>query len=452
LLEQSRSPNEALISAFAALAADYKDVPVTAQQQLSAKLIADIRSGIDEAPLAIRVLGNARITQALPKLVSVLSWKESFSATTEAAVDAIIMFGNLALPEIKKLGEGNYPGGLISILQAINTGPAARHLIEMFEVRKPARHYLISHALSAMMRSDRIVDDLLDLERGVLPLDLRPFAAGPRNGWKYARPASAEFLRLEQYLQSCMWLRIDERDQGTLRINLPALLNEGRRRDVSRSYRRCGFDDVPRVERLVREVATAARRNEIDLWRTLERADTVKVVSDVDERSLVSIQRMVVPGLVLLHWINVLDLLLSPSRVSGSATNDLRTYAMNVLLLLWSVAITFAAVWWRRRDGWSPQLLGAALSPYPVFLRRLPSMMPRRPWLSFALFGFLAAGVLFTRVRLSLYPMESLALGIAACVSLLVFMAIYYRVVLRTDPLLQLILLHPEGRELLRRG
>jgi hypothetical protein len=438
---------ETLTTALAAVAADYKDAPVTHEQHLSEWLIQH------PSIITLDSLGRARVTKALPLLVQTLQSADGLEAGT--AMRALTMFGDLALPEMQRsieIGDlGLFAKRFVLTLGAINTGPAARLLVRQYRFGANSLNFYVSLTLAEMFRSDRIVDDLLDLP----PMEERPLGyprgqPSERAGWKYWRRGTLGFRQLEAILRFYVLLRPELKPEQQLRpsgrLQLPALLEElselaGDKRMAAAA---AGFPDSPRLQQLIDEVTAASRRGDVDLWTTLERANTARE----KKAEQPSARRWILAAFaVMVYW--HIAMFGMPITALAFATAPESTF-YGYWFLAGYVLLTGLAVRWRWRTLFSLDFVAAYVCPYPAILRRLPRLSVGRPWIAFALFSCV--------VLVCIAPVFIMMRGLLAATFgwVLVFiaaMAVYYALrVLPSDPLRELIEFHPEGRELLRRG
>jgi len=157
---------------------------------------------------AIAILGRSRVTRGLTSLIASLNDKDE--DIRQEGIKAIVLFGDLALPAIEESFEGHlwvgindtdlvYLRSVVGALSEINTGPAARALLKLYDRSAGTLDLTISTELSQMMTNPFVEADLHELEITQLPVSLRTLAID-RNGWSHKR-AHAGFWLLDTKLR-----------------------------------------------------------------------------------------------------------------------------------------------------------------------------------------------------------------------------------------------------------
>ncbi|MDM8556570.1 NACHT domain-containing protein [Desulfococcaceae bacterium HSG7] len=215
---------ETVINALAAIASDYKEPAITVEQNLSERLIDVIQNGndINEKIHAITVLGRARITFALPNLVNL--FQNESMAIRKVAAEAIIRFGNLAIPQLEQYvdsrkTEPNDFELLLNILSGINTVASAKLLLKLYALQDKTLDIKVSLILARMLKNPFIEEDLSAIEPANLPEPLQKMTSDGK-GWVYKKQPTPAFLSLDKKLREDILSVITEHDtndnQGAL--------------------------------------------------------------------------------------------------------------------------------------------------------------------------------------------------------------------------------------------
>jgi hypothetical protein len=462
---------EELIGALAAVASDYTDTPMTVEQQLAHTLIGHLERRTDQAGVAIQALSRARVTRALPSLVEI-ALSDVGETPNLVASAAVVAFGNLALPTLRAASwHATSPlqqSLRINILEMINTSLSARAVIADF-VHEPSNTY-VAYVLSRMLKNPIILDELLDLSDEEIPPFLQTKAVRERDGWKYSRSCSDGFRRLEAMLRSELGARLGAKSDEALnlRIVVPALIDRLRTDPAFTAspdlLRGLGFEVDQSHSALLLQLNAAVKRNEAELWPTLERTSP-STPGTAQESRLGMVQRNVSVGLAALLYLFTLfffgmiakDLLDTNARFFSGKTLEIMSVWAAISIGLY-VLLTGIVLWWRRRRIRSWEFYGAAIFPLPAFLRRIPAIVPGWPWLGFIIFSIFVLVCSLTGIIAFLvvethrtWDASSILFMLTGIVLVLCLAHFYRAVVLRTDILREVILLHPDGRELLRR-
>jgi hypothetical protein len=203
-LKPDGSDSVHVLDTLSVMLADYDSVPRTEEQQLSAELIAQLDAGGPSASQAIALLGKARITRALGRLVEFLD--SSDPEVQQDAAEALTMFGNLSLePILDHLRSSVLPRETadcyVSTMATIDTGNAARALIKTYDWWYIGeQRWLVSRALCKLLKNPFVFADLSELSPEDLPEGLM-VPVSDTNGWDYGSGVSESFYRLEARLR-----------------------------------------------------------------------------------------------------------------------------------------------------------------------------------------------------------------------------------------------------------
>lgn len=198
LTHEKESPDQ-IINAIAAIAADFQADALSVEQKLSVQLIERINdktASTNDRSQAIAIMGKARVTRALPSLLSLVISTDKVIAPE--AIKATAQFGNLALPAIEQFlktgGESLNTTNVIRVLADINTGSSALVLLKLYDY-DPELSELISLNLARMMTNPLVETELLQLDLAQVPSELRRYPTD-ENGWNY-RTAKSGFWCLD---------------------------------------------------------------------------------------------------------------------------------------------------------------------------------------------------------------------------------------------------------------
>jgi hypothetical protein len=469
-LGKSPVPEEELVGALAAVAADYKETPATIEQKLAEVLIEHVDQGTDQAVVAIQSLGRARIIRALPALIEAALREPP----NRAAFVAIVGFGNLALSELGRPARDS-PSRLsvrVTVLEMISTSLAARAMLRYFSTTDDTWNYKLACAVIRTLRARSIREDFMELGSDEIPELIRNGPLRERDGWKYERSPSESFLRLDGFLRRVLSARIEtafeSQESLGVRIVIPSLL-ERLRSDrgfyASPSLlRSMGFEIDESNLAVAQQLNSAVKRYEVELWQTLEQASRVAMSHGVEKEGRTRrLLRFATVGSATLLYLFTMSLIVTLIRLNTKPpietviSMDLLRWAEMSLIVY--VALTLLALWWRRRRFRSLEFYGTAVFPLLACLRRIPLIASGWPWVGFGVFAAIVMAcsltglvgmIMIVKVGPLLWD-SSLVLLASSGIALVVCLAHYYRtVVLRTDILRELLLLHPEGIELLR--
>lgn len=211
-LNKNSNRTDEIINVMSAIATDFSNEAVSVEEKLSNKLInisRDANAPKSDRLTAISILGGARITQALNSLILLMHLADA--DLRGESIKAIVLFGNLALPEIEE-HLNTYPRihdddllfaePIIEVLSGINTGQAARLLMRLYDLNNPVVDLQVSYKLSQMLMNTFVEADLREMEVAQLPISLRGISID-RSGWSY-KSAKSAFWLIDTKLRSDM--------------------------------------------------------------------------------------------------------------------------------------------------------------------------------------------------------------------------------------------------------
>jgi hypothetical protein len=459
--------SETLINVLASVCGDFADVPRTPEQLLSRKLIEVLQSTDPNAVLAARVLGKARVTQAIPALVPLLR-SEAGDLRDETA-KSVALFGNLALPQLSASVQGATAIPLdvvISVLREIDTAEAAILLTGCYHYFPEKEDQLrVSLALAGMVENDIVLYDLVPIWNDNPPIDLKGAFNNEGVSWPFSDDPRSSFSNLMLKVRDdIVWGLQNSHPlvrgiMGTLgfRAKYPALVYylAERKEALSRpEWASFGFEidsdaDIALLLRIqkdlkgeragVRESIGRAIRKEFK-----EQSRWLRISEWVSEGILTAL-------MVSHFWFCCL---IFSDVLNHGKTNAVRLMFVSagVLWLIYYATAIAISPGRRRRF--------AALNPVGQVLRRAPYITRSRPWLNFALLQLISPAVMWP-VALSMIFASDQAEGEPAslfdwlmlAVPYLLFVVAsgwyYYFHALRIDAPALLMLRHPQGRRLL---
>jgi hypothetical protein len=528
-LSENGERSDDLINALSAIAADFSDKAVSVEERLSERLIGTIgdETAREEARLhAITILGRARVTRALPSLInSTINLDE---AVKEESIKAVIQFGNLALPTLERHGWAEdwprdsyyelvaffekrpetapnandlattaYAEAMIEVLAGINTGQSARLLMRLYGYWNPWIDSQVSIRLAQMMTNAFVEADLLEVETAQLPKSIRDSRID-RNGWSY-KSARSGFWHIDTKLRSDVMHVIGQASTFSppvtskqltplrtvsFKILFPALLSYlrnlppnyinpyGSSKYKINTFRDLGFDDTEhnKLHYLVTQINKSFA---IPLDLALQNIGDRKT-SDYAYKETLGVNLIVVLSNMVFTVFYAFTLLVVYFGliflIEGlSSEEPVRVHLIDIFMItspffyLCLILITRH----RLKKGFlTRKFFALMLLPIANFMKVLPYLTRRRPWVKLILFQLLtlffsASGLftsaliyeLFTEDKPFDYPLEQYAFFYVPGLLFLILSTLYWKYyILAQNPVLQLMLLHPEGRKLANEG
>lgn len=481
-----------IVNVIAAIAADFQATPVSVEEKLSLRLIERIN---DEKELAIHrrfaisALGRARVTQALTSLINLLA--NGKDAIEQEATTAIIQFGDLALPAIKISVNPNTLYRLIHVLAGINTGSAALILVKLYDLVWDSSVQQISYSLATMMNNPLVETELLELDTAELPYPLRQLPVD-RNGWSY-KSAKTGFWHLDTKLRDdvvgLLLLSFHTNDETirldriSFKILFPAFLSFlknlpktwGRKPDtkIGRDlyfFTTLGFDkDEPnKLHGVISQVVT---QPEIPLDLALQRISR-SMEGDYAPHlpfghrlwiGLANVYFVLFFLLMVVYEYFVIQFVRAIYYSRRSMTvGDVVTILPILVLIIFYVAAVVVAKRKLKKRFFSLQFVGLIFNPIGNFLKVLPYITKRNPMLKVVVFLFVIIGLSpfsYYMVVILEEGFSMLKLFLSSPLSVLVItepfvfvpLTLYYWKyrVLTQNPVFELMLLHPQGRQLI---
>lgn len=231
---------EEAVGALAALAVDFRGEPKTPREGLVTTLrrVANGRPLYADSPPpdeqlrgdCITILGLAKATAALEAIVELLFDRDA--TIQEAAADALVSFGNLALDHLSRslsradalaapfiftdyadiattlesaltytdAHHARAVNAYIDVLRRINTGSSAKLLLNLYEVSRGPTRRSVALALARMLNNHFIEIDLQQMRKESLPAGLR-YVEGEDNAWpRGGLPPGSGFPVLENHI------------------------------------------------------------------------------------------------------------------------------------------------------------------------------------------------------------------------------------------------------------
>jgi len=478
---------------------------------------------------AIAILGRARVPRALPSLInSIIEPGEIRGESIKAIIqfgnlalpvlerhawtkDGLgVAFDKLVAsykrrPETAQNAHVQaataYAEALIEVLAGINTGQSARLLMRLYDHVYPWTESQVSIRLAGMMTNAFVEADLLEMETAQLPQSIRSLPVD-RNGWSY-KEAKSGFWHIDTKLRSEVMNFINDASTFSppvasvqlaplrgisFKILFPALLSYLRSLPANyinplgskdskykiNIFRDLGFDETEhnKLHYLVTQINKSfALPLDLALQNIGSRKTSdysykmsggVKVIVWLANIyfTLFYIFTLFVVGLGLLSLIEKFrsEELFYP----GTPTSFLLFLISPLFFYLCLILITR----YRLKKGYlTRKFFGLIIFPTANFMKILPYLTRRRPWVKLILFQLLTlcfslpGMVTFELIyRFSAgegLPVDPIGYFIfyGSGILFLILSTLYWKYyILAQNPVLQLMLLHPEGRKLANEG
>jgi len=458
-----------VLVALAAIASDWSGEPRRAEEKLGAAIVNRIEHG-DMA--AAFVAGEARLQRALDPLIN--GFRTVDAAKRTAVAKSIVSFGNLAVPYVEAaVREGRLTPDamrdLLRTLAAINTGNAARCVIELYDhCLLPADHIAVSMTIAKMLVNPLIAADVCGWtnELGVRRV---AGAVADKKGCPWPSPVTQDFLRLEQVMREDLQAAIaagcfdDALARCSFRVLFAALvafIAAGGVIDASRLVT-LGFATAAVSPVEVWSIMRNLRKAAYSIKTALGRSDAVTTRSGRSE-AVATLGKIVCNGYFTLYvgLTGLLLLVIYSATLTGVPWSSRREWITLAAVALPIVAYLLTCyLVWQRRGGTvlSTVTLDVVFFTTAGTLRALPGLLPLGIWPNFGAFAVFA----------SIFSPGSILLGISAVqdepfmwkpdylywfvptLLLVLLAASYYKyVVLDRDAVRRLLDLHPEGQTL----
>lgn len=506
-LSKNTDRTNEIINVMSAIAEDFSNDAVSVEEKLSEKLINTSEQG--DAPKssrlnAISILGGARITHALKSLILLMHGPDD--DIREKSINAIILFGNLALPKIEdhlntylRISDSLIVQPIIEALSGINTGHAARLLMRLYDLNDPDVDLRVSYKLSQMMTNTFVEAELLELDIIQLPQSLRRIQID-RNGWSYKSAKSgfwfvdtklrSDILQIIRQTHVCIinqaqgkgleampkeltWLR-----SISFKILFPAFLSYLRtfQTNLIDKYKfdflkELGFDEIEdnKIHYLVNQINKSFT---IPLDLALQNVNSSKT-SDYSYKTTKGVKVIVLISNIYftIFYIFVLfyvgEGIFSLIRLTSHKNfyylrTDTKIYFIALLLsLLFYIGIILITKNKLKKGFLTEKFFSLLLFPIANFLKVLPYLTRQKPRIKLISFQLLVlcfsgAGIFtfflvydFVFSGGSWRPLEYYLQHYGIGVLFFVLSSLYWKYyVLSQNPVLQLMLMHPQGRKI----
>jgi hypothetical protein len=426
----------------------------------------------------------------------------------EAAVQSITQFGDLAIPLLEQYIESLEPGPvtikfLLNILAGINTSASAKLLIKLYEFQDKSLDIKISLTLAQMLKNPFIEEELLDIGINDLP-DCLQKNPPDSNGWPYEKQPSSAFSHIDRKMRediSSVYSDFGTKDrqddlgkgnflfsQLSFKILFPSFLS------YLQSLK--NNEDMP-SEQLLKTIGYNTSENAHEIYALCKYKQIHKnsslslaleyVLKDIGSDSEASFKETKGPkwikGIANVYFVLVLgwsilwngflwqwEMYLDEDIASIYRYCDFNyfmnyKYKFEVLFsLLFCIYFIFLLIFTHiklKRKFFSLSIIDTIFCPFANFLKLLPYVGKMNVWVKWIFLFCLPTtvfsaffGVCFDETSMSSDDYIGLSVFYILPTLVLISLSFLYLkyIVLKANPIYHLILLHPEGRKLLREG
>jgi hypothetical protein len=390
---------------------------------------------------------------------------------------------------------------MVEVLSGINTGQSVRQLIKLYDWQHPLVDQEVSIKLAQMMTNTFVETDLLDIESTQLPQSIRSIPID-RTGWSYTA-AKSGFWHIDTKIRSDVLHSISlavtfapsvaTRELAPLRpisfkILFPALLSYIRNLPGSfispagskyskykvQTFEDLGFDEIEhnKLHYLVNQINKSFA---IPLDLALQNIGSRKT-SDYSYETTKGVKQIVwianiyftlfYTFTLFFVWIGMSTLVdkffykdFLYQRLPATP------YILLTTALFFYICIILLTKYRLKKGYLTKKFLSLAIFPIANFLKVLPYLTRRKPWIKLVLFqlltlcfspigvvAFYAIYSLITSGR-SLDSMPVLAVFFGVGLLFVILSSLYWKYyVLSQNPVSQLMLMHPQGRKIASDG